>query len=134
MEKTALVNKKILVAEDDDACRYLFELFLEGAGCSLTIVKNGKEALSKVRAEKFDAVLMDLRMPVMSGYEASRAIREIDVALSIIALTAHALAWEDGKCQASGMNDYLIKPCTKEQVIKKLLQWTDKKTCDGMSV
>ncbi len=131
MENTALVNKNILIAEDDDACRYLFELFLEGTGCSFTIVGNGEEALSKVRSEKFDVVLMDLRMPLMNGYEASRAIRETDIALSIIALTAHALAWEDGKCQASGMNDYLIKPCTKEQVIEKLVQWTDKKISDG---
>ena len=125
MTMTSLANKKILVVEDDSACRYVMELFLEVSDCSLSIVGNGQEAVNKVMSEKFDVVLMDLRMPVMDGYAAASAIRELDKAVPIIAMTGHARAWEDGQCQACGMNDYLIKPYTKEQVIEKLLKWTN---------
>ena len=126
MTTTALTHKKILVVEDDSACRYVMELYLEDADCSLEIVANGQEAVSKVRSDKFDVVLMDLRMPVMDGYAATSAIREMDKGVPIIAMTGHARAWEEGQCQICGMNDYLIKPYTKEQVIEKLVQWTSR--------
>ena len=123
MIMAALANKKILVAEDDGACRFVMELFLENVDCSFVMVDNGQAAVNKVRSEKFDAVLMDLRMPVMDGYAAASAIRALDKAVPIIAITGHARAWEKGQCQSCGMNDYLIKPYTREQVIEKLLKW-----------
>ena len=123
MITTALANKKILVVEDDSACRYVMELFLENADCSFVMVDNGQAAVNKARSEPFDAVLMDLRMPVMDGYAAARAIREMDKVVPIIAMTGNARAWEDGQCQVCGINDYLTKPYTKEQVIEKLLTW-----------
>ncbi|MBF0331396.1 MAG: response regulator [Candidatus Omnitrophica bacterium] len=126
MNSIALKNKRILIAEDDDACRYLWELTLEAIGCCFVIVKDGQEAVDQAKLNKFDIVLMDLRMPNINGYEAAAALRAIDKAVPIIALTGYARAWEDGKCQACGMNDYLTKPCTKEQLIEKLLKWTCK--------
>ncbi len=124
MTRTSLARKKILVVEDDSACRYVMELFLGDAECSLEIVGNGQDAVNKAMAETFDAVLMDLRMPIMDGYDAARAIRATNKAVPIIAMTGHAMAWEEGKCQACGMNDHLIKPYTREQLIEKLLKWT----------
>lgn len=124
MTTIALAHKKILVVEDDTACRYVMELFLEDADCVLVMADNGQDAVNKAMAETFDAVLMDIRMPVMDGYAAASAIRRTDKAVPIIAMTGNALAWEEGKCQACGMNDSLIKPYTKEQLLEKLVQWT----------
>jgi len=119
----ALTNKRIMVAEDDEACQFLWQLLLEEAGATFSIAKNGQEAVSKVKADSFDVVFMDLRMPVMDGYKATSAIREINKDVPIIALTGFARAWDDGKCQACGMNDYLTKPCTKEQFFAKIIKW-----------
>ena len=124
MISTALIHKKILDVEDDSSCQRLMEIFLEEVRCTFEIVGNGQEAVNKVRTEKVDVVLMDVRMPVMDGYAASSAIREMDKVVPIIAMTGDDRAWEGGKCQAYGMNDCLIKPFTKEQVIEKLLKWS----------
>ena len=119
-----LRDKKILVAEDDESCRYLMELLLTDIGCSFEIAVNALEAVSKMKMGKFDAVFMDLQMPMMNGFDAMSAIRELDRTIPVIAMTGNAGAWEDGLCQDRGMSDYLIKPYTKEQVIEKLLKWT----------
>ncbi len=128
MDNTYLKNMKVLVAEDDESCRYLMELLLTDIGCSFEIAVNGLEAISKIKAGKFDVIFMDLRMPTMNGYDAMSAIRELDRTIPVIAMTGHAGAWEDGLCQDRGMSDYLIKPYAKEQVIEKLLKWTVNKT------
>jgi len=130
MPDPLLAAKNILVVEDDEACRYLDKLILEDAGFSFSMAVNGQEAVDKAGSAVFDAVLMDLRMPVMDGYDATRQIREMHKDLPVIALTANAMAWEAGECQASGMNDYLIKPFTEEQLIWMLLKWTEQQNTD----
>lgn len=125
MHNQKLAKKKILVVEDDDECCQWLQIILEDLGCILDVAVNGQEAVDKVKNKTFDVVLMDIRMPVLNGYEAARSIRDMNKDLPIIALTAHALPWIEERYRDSGMNDYLLKPFEKEQLVEKLLKWTN---------
>jgi len=89
---------------------------LEGLGCEVAIVGNGKAAVDAVRESSFDIVLMDCHMPVMDGFEATRAIRELPSGqrVPIVAMTASALEGDRERCLAAGMDDYVAKPVSKE--------------------
>jgi signal transduction histidine kinase/CheY-like chemotaxis protein/HPt (histidine-containing phosphotransfer) domain-containing protein len=113
---------RLLCAEDDLVhCEYLRFLATE-AGHRIEFAKNGEEAIERLRAETFDAVLMDNRMPVMDGFQATRAIRDPTTGakhseIHIIAITANASAGYKQECLRAGMNDYLTKPvCPREFV------------------
>jgi CheY-like chemotaxis protein len=123
MKDPLLADKKVLVVEDNDASRLLLERILSDLGCEFEVARNGQEAVDKVKNGKFNLVFMDIRMPVMSGYAAARAIREIDKKLPIIALTAHAMYGVDKKCLESGMNYYVSKPFEIEKVKDLILEW-----------
>lgn len=115
---------RVLVAEDNQTNQKLISLFLENFGCEIEIVNNGLEVLNKLEDNEYDIILMDIQMPVMSGYEATEEIRNVyknDV--SIIALTADAMKEDKDKCLAYGMNDYLSKPISAEKLKEKLLKW-----------
>lgn len=104
---------RVLLADDHEINRLLVEEVLRGAGYVADSVRDGAEALARIESgERYDAVLMDLQMPVMDGFDATRAIRRLFTPreLPIIAMTAHALEEEIEKIHAVGMNDYLIKP------------------------
>ena len=123
MPNTLLLNKHILIVEDDRPSRLLLEIILEEAGCSFEAVVNGQEAVDKVKEGKFDVVLMDVRMPVLTGYEAARAIRDGHKDLPIIAVTAHAMQGVKEKCLECGMSDYLTKPFDQEKLVEVLVKW-----------
>ena len=123
MQGTSVKGKRVLVAEDDAACRLFLQIVLKEAGCSFVLAVNGQEAVDRVKEGAFDIVLLDLRMPILDGYEAARTIREQHRTLPIIALTANAMDWVKGKCRHCGMNDYLSKPFEKEQLLEKLVKW-----------
>jgi len=101
---------RILLAEDHFVNRDLFVTILERAGCRVTTAQNGQEALEAVRNEPFDMVFLDVQMPVMNGYEAARRMRELGIAVPIIAVTANAVQGERDRCLGYGMNDFLAKP------------------------
>jgi signal transduction histidine kinase/CheY-like chemotaxis protein/HPt (histidine-containing phosphotransfer) domain-containing protein len=106
-------GKCVLVVDDNDVNQFVATEQLEEAGFETDVANNGKEALEKVRAKQYSAVLMDCQMPVMDGYAATAAIRQLGGErgrLPIIALTAHAMAGERDKVLAAGMDDYLSKP------------------------
>ena len=110
-------DKKLLLAEDNEINREIATLILEEAGFTLDTAENGQIALEKVKNSKpggYDAVLMDIQMPVMDGYEASRAIRALDnPALSgipIIALSANAFSEDIRAAKEAGMNGHIAKP------------------------
>ncbi len=108
---------KVLLVEDNEVNVLVSEGMLEQLGCEITHAENGQVALECVRAAYFDLVLMDVRMPIMDGLAATRAIREMeggtDKHVPIIALTAGALAQEKVACFDAGMDDYLVKPFSK---------------------
>jgi signal transduction histidine kinase/ActR/RegA family two-component response regulator len=114
---------KILVAEDDPANQALFEVLLKKSGCQFTIVPDGKEALDKIMAENFDLVLMDMQMPNMNGFDATKAIRRAGIEVPIIAVTAFAIVGDSKKCLDAGCNDYLSKPIDIEELNKTIEQY-----------
>ena len=83
---------------------------LEKAGLQTTIANDGKEAVEKATSESFDVILMDINMPNMNGYEATKALREKGFTIPILALTASVLRGEVNKCLEAGCDDYLPKP------------------------
>jgi len=105
---------KILVAEDNAVNRTLAIRLLEKHGHTIVVAENGREALEVLEREKVDAVLMDLQMPVMDGFEAVRIVREREKTtgghLPIIALTAYAMKGDRERCLEAGADDYVTKP------------------------
>ena len=116
----------ILLAEDNPVTAILVEHQLNDLGYRTTRAASGHEVLAAIDQKDFAIVLMDCQMPEMDGYEATRQIRrqEADgVHVPIIAITAHALEGERQKCLQAGMDDYLSKPFTQDQLAQKLKQW-----------
>ena len=117
----------ILLVEDNMISMRVTQALLELIGCRVTPARNGIEALAAYRDGMFDIVLMDCQMPDMDGYEASRAIRQIEAARGpptpIIALTANALVGSREAALASGMDDQLTKPLTLAELSNRLLHW-----------
>ncbi|MBF0594033.1 MAG: response regulator [Candidatus Omnitrophica bacterium] len=126
MEENLLVGKRILVVEDSEECRLLHETILEGMGCRVEVAINGQEAIDKARQGTFDAVLMDVLMPVMKGYEAIVEIRRMFSDLPIIVVTAYRIDLVEEKCYACGANDYITKPFHAQQLAEKLVKWIAK--------
>jgi len=116
----------LLLAEDNVVNQHLATRLLEKMGHSVVLAQNGLEAMSQHASGEFDAVLMDVQMPEMDGFQATKAIRDREKAmgtprLPIIALTAHAMAGDREKCMQAGMDHYLSKPL-KAQELQDLLQ------------
>ncbi len=107
----SLADKEILLVEDNAINQLMAKTLLEQKGMVVTTANNGKEAVFRMEAKTYDAVLMDMQMPVMDGFEATKIIREtISKTTPIIALTANAIRGEQEKCLSAGMNAYVSKP------------------------
>ena len=117
----------ILLVEDNSANMRVTQALLETLGCRVTPARNGLEAVGIYRANQFDIVLMDCQMPEMDGYEATRAIRQIEGfqgrRTPIVALTAHAMEGSREASLESGMDDQITKPLTMAALTAKLLEW-----------
>lgn len=117
---------KILVVEDDFANQRVASLFLKKLGYETDIAENGLEALDLVSRSTYQLILMDCQMPIMSGFEATRKIREQkgkNQNVPIIALTANVVCGVNGECEAAGMNDILNKPVQLEKMKEILDLW-----------
>lgn len=118
-----LKGKKVLVVDDNEMNRLVATTILDNYDTVIFEATNGKEAIDFLRGQLVDIVLMDIQMPVMSGLEASRLIREqISRTLPIIALTANAIRGENDKCLAAGMNDYISKPFEEGALINRIAE------------
>jgi two-component system sensor histidine kinase/response regulator len=146
-EARALENiqgARVLLVEDNEINQQVAREILEGAGLIVTLVSNGQEAVNAVKENNYDAVLMDVQMPVMDGYTATRKIREWEKevsgqktkdrkecsalspqssALPIIAMTAHAMAGDEQKSLEAGMNGHVTKPIDPDQLFATLQKW-----------
>lgn len=125
--KNELTNLHILIAEDNEINRVVFTEMLKKKGVVLTLAENGADALRIAKAEgPFDVILMDCQMPLMDGFEATRLIRQLDddalAKQTIIAATAHGMDDELKACLDAGMDDYLVKPFTQDQLTSVLLR------------
>jgi signal transduction histidine kinase/DNA-binding response OmpR family regulator len=114
----------VLLAEDNPISRTLALRLLEKHGHRVVVVQNGREVLEAVQREQFDAVLMDVQMPEMDGFEATEAIRRQEQGtgrhLPIIAMTAHAMKGDRERCLAAGMDAYIAKPVQSRELLAAL--------------
>jgi CheY-like chemotaxis protein len=115
---------RILLAEDNAVNRLLARRLLEQKGHTVVTANNGREALTVLETQSFDAVLMDVQMPDMDGFEATKAVREKEHVtgkhLPIIALTAHAMKGDLERCLAAGMDGYISKPIQTTELFAML--------------
>ncbi|TCJ13342.1 response regulator [Flaviaesturariibacter flavus] len=118
----ALQGMRILVAEDNAMNQQLIRHLMQQWHLDYHLVNNGLEAVNALREGNYAAVLMDIQMPLMDGYDATQVIRgELKLDLPIIAMTAHAMTGEKERCLSFGMNDYISKPI-KEGELYAILQ------------
>ncbi len=122
-----IMGARVLLVEDHPINQQIAQVQLTHAGLQVTVAGNGREAveLTMSSVPPFDLVLMDIQMPVMDGYEATRRIRRkySPEELPILAMTAYALAEERQKCLEAGMNDHLAKPIETAELHAKLCRW-----------
>jgi signal transduction histidine kinase/CheY-like chemotaxis protein len=127
LERAGRQAVSILLVEDNAANMRVTQALLETLGCRVTPARNGLEAVGLYRSSPFDMVLMDCQMPEMDGYEATRAIRQIEGfqgrRTPIVALTAHAMEGSREASLESGMDDQITKPLTMATLTGKLLEW-----------
>lgn len=128
-EKNAeLIGKKILLAEDNELNWEIAQILLEARGMELDWAENGKVCVEKFKQSPvgyYDAIFMDVRMPIMTGYEATveiRALEREDADLPIIAMTADAFAEDIQKCMNSGMDAHVAKPIDASAIERKLCE------------
>lgn len=117
---------KILLAEDNPVNQKLAQLMLTKAGYKVTVAANGKLAVETFtkNPEEFDTILMDMQMPEMDGYEATREIRRLGFTdIPIIAMTANAMKGDRELCLEAGMNDYITKPIKRDIIFQVLEKW-----------
>jgi len=120
-------HKTILIAEDEDSNYKLLEVFLRDLKLNIIRANNGIEAVELCKSNPdIDLVLMDLKMPVMDGYEATKLIREVFPAMPVIAQTAYSNDGDRDKAAASGCNDYISKPIERQMLLFKLSKHLDK--------
>jgi signal transduction histidine kinase/ActR/RegA family two-component response regulator len=115
---------KILLAEDNEANQFLIKVITKSQDWDITIVENGAEAIEKYKSGKYDIILMDVQMPIMNGYEATKIIRQIEfekgMHTPIIALTAYAMKSDKDICIEAGMDDYISKPFKRQQFLETI--------------
>lgn len=120
-----IVGADVLLVEDNEINQQIAVELLEMAELIVTVADNGKIAVDAIENTTFDAVLMDIQMPVMDGYTATREIRKNNknASLPIIAMTANAMSGDREKCIAAGMNEHLAKPINPQEMYRTLAKW-----------
>jgi len=107
---------KVLIAEDNLLNQHLMSKYMSRLGWEFVIVENGLLATEACRSDDFDAILMDIDMPVLDGIEATRYIRVFNKGIPIVAITAYADDQMRTECAEAGMNAFLAKPCSREDI------------------
>lgn len=120
------IAARILLAEDNPTNQNVIRTMLRRFGCEVEVANNGREAVERASAGDYDIIFMDCQMPIMDGFEAARAINDAlcrEKRPPIVALTAHAMAGDQEKCLAAGMDDYLPKPAKLDGLQEVLLKY-----------
>ena len=125
--KPGRLGLHVLLAEDNPVNQKVARKLLERLGCTVEVAGDGRKAVDLTAESTFDVVLMDVQMPVMDGFEATKAIREREGdagRVPIIAMTAHAMDGDRERCLGRGMDDYLSKPVNLEEMGETLRRWS----------
>ncbi len=123
-------GSRILLVDDGDANRQLIQLVLQRNGLLVETAVNGQLAVDKATASDYDVILMDMQMPVMDGYTATRTLREGGLEIPIVALTANAMRGDEEKCLAAGCTGFLTKPVDLDEVLGYLAELLGAKECE----
>jgi signal transduction histidine kinase/CheY-like chemotaxis protein/HPt (histidine-containing phosphotransfer) domain-containing protein len=118
IEDILSLQGRVLLAEDGEDNQHLLSGHLRKVGLDVVIAVNGRQAVEQVKAGSFDLVLMDMQMPEMDGYSATRALRELGYTVPIVALTANAMAEDRTRCLEAGCSEYLSKPISRAQLLR----------------
>ncbi len=116
----------VLLVEDNVVNQKLAVLILEKVGCQVDVAENGAEGVKKFKTGNYVAIFMDCQMPVLDGYDATRAIRELEAdgsRIPIIAVTANAMKGDREKCLECGMDDYIAKPIMPNDLHEAVSRW-----------
>jgi signal transduction histidine kinase/CheY-like chemotaxis protein len=122
----AIHGARVLLVEDNEINQQVALEILQGARLNVTVVDNGQKGVDAAKKKQYDAILMDIQMPVMDGYTASREIRNLKSKIGnvpIIAMTANAMAGDEQKSIEAGMNDHVTKPIDPDQLFATLQKW-----------
>jgi len=122
------MSSKILIVEDDYANQRVASLFLKKLGYEIEVAENGRQGLELAISNSYQLIFMDCQMPIMDGYDATKAIRKEDgpnQKTPIIALTANVVCGVNDKCIGAGMNDVLNKPLQFDNMKQMLSNWLD---------
>ena len=111
---------KILAAEDNFINQKLLEKIFLKKEWEIKVVANGTKVIEEAFSKPYDIILMDIRMPDIDGFEATREIRKFNISIPIIAVTANAIEGFREECIASGMNDFITKPFKKEELFEMI--------------
>jgi CheY-like chemotaxis protein len=122
--ESAAPGARVLLVEDNPINALLARALLAREGCVVEHASDGEEALAAARTQAFDLILMDMRMPGLSGEDTARALRKLGVKAPIVALTANAFEDDRHTCLAAGMNDFLVKPLSPDALRAALTRWT----------
>ena len=119
------MTKRILIIEDQEDNRAIMRDLLTGAGFELIEAVDGEEGVKLAQSERPDLILMDIQLPIIDGYEATRQIRAIvDLkSIPIIAVTSYALSGDEAKTRAAGCNGYVAKPFSPRQLLAKVREF-----------
>jgi CheY-like chemotaxis protein len=120
----AAPGKRVLLVEDNPINALLARALLTREGCEIDHAGSGDDALAAVKVGAYDLILMDMRMPGLSGVETARALRKMGVETPIVALTANAFEDDRHACLTAGMNDFLVKPMSPDALRATLTRWT----------
>ena len=115
-----LQNVSVLLVEDGETNRKLVSLMLRRAGANVVVAENGQIAVDLAASQPFDVMLMDMQMPVLDGYEATRILRRRGVNTPIIALTAHSMKGDEERCLEAGCSGYITKPIDSDRLLQTL--------------
>ncbi|MCE5339578.1 MAG: CHASE domain-containing protein [Planctomycetaceae bacterium] len=118
---------RILIADDVETNQMLVELLLKRMGLDVTIASDGNETVQKAIAQKFDLILIDMQMPFMNGYEATKVLRKKGITTPIIALTASTMIGDNKKCIEAGCDGYLAKPLDNRELLKIIRKYLPSK-------
>lgn len=129
-EEALYFTGRVLVAEDSPANQKLINMNLKRVGITPKIVGNGQLVLEALAQEDFDLIFMDMQMPVMDGYTATRLLRDDGKIVPVVALTAYAMQEDDKKCLAAGCDDYMTKPMKRQRLMQILEKYLYRAAAD----